>query len=150
MIQYQILKTNFAKTVWQTVRRITNEILGVKGLKDLFLFNHIKQIDSMLWVCSVIDQKRHNTVLRTSVIHSWVAPCVTFLFLPHFNVISCDLLLNICTATWNLFDLQLKSFRSLIKKEQFILMFVIEKKKILLQQSVGIWTKAWWAWRNHP
>ena len=69
-IQYQILKTNFAKTVWQTVRRITNEILGVKGLKDLFLFNHIKQIDSMLWVCSVIDQKRHNTVLRTSVIHS--------------------------------------------------------------------------------
>ena len=77
MIQYQILKTNFAKTVWQTVRRITNEILGVKGLKDLFLFNHIKQIDSMLWVCSVIDQKRHNTVLRTSVIHSWVAPCVS-------------------------------------------------------------------------
>ena len=69
MIQYQILKTNFAKTVWQTVRRITNEILGVKGLKDLFLFNHITQIDSMLWVCLVIDQKRHNTVLRTSVIH---------------------------------------------------------------------------------
>ena len=32
MIQYQILKTNIARTVWQTVRRITNEILGVKGL----------------------------------------------------------------------------------------------------------------------
>ena len=32
MIQYQILQTNITRTVWQTVRRITNEILGVKGL----------------------------------------------------------------------------------------------------------------------
>ena len=32
---------------------------------------------------------------------SW-ALCATFLFLPHFEVI-CDLLLNRCTATWNLF-----------------------------------------------
>ena len=30
------------------------------------------------------------------------ASCVTFLFLPHFDVI-CDLLLNRRTATWNLF-----------------------------------------------
>ena len=30
------------------------------------------------------------------------ALCATFLFLPHFDVI-CDLLLNRCTATWNLF-----------------------------------------------
>ena len=29
------------------------------------------------------------------------ASCATFLFLPHFDVI-CDLLLNRCTATWNL------------------------------------------------
>ena len=34
MIQYQILKTNITRTVLQTVRRITNEILGVKGLRD--------------------------------------------------------------------------------------------------------------------
>ena len=33
MIQYQILQTNITRTVWQTVRRITNEILGVKGWK---------------------------------------------------------------------------------------------------------------------
>ena len=32
LIQYQILQTNITRTVWQTVRRITNEILGVKGL----------------------------------------------------------------------------------------------------------------------
>ena len=32
LIKYQILQTNSMRTVWQTVRRITNEILGVKGL----------------------------------------------------------------------------------------------------------------------
>ena len=32
LIQYQILQTNIIRTVWQTVRRITYEILGVKGL----------------------------------------------------------------------------------------------------------------------
>ena len=32
LIQYQILQTNVTRTIWQTVRRITNEILGVKGL----------------------------------------------------------------------------------------------------------------------
>ena len=32
LIQYQILQTDITRTVWQTVRRITNEILGVKGL----------------------------------------------------------------------------------------------------------------------
>ena len=28
-IQHQILQTNITRTVWQTVRRIANEILGV-------------------------------------------------------------------------------------------------------------------------
>ena len=32
MIQYQILRTNIIRIVSQTVRRITNEILDVKGL----------------------------------------------------------------------------------------------------------------------
>ena len=32
LIQYEILQTNITRTVWQTVRKITNEILGVKGL----------------------------------------------------------------------------------------------------------------------
>ena len=34
LIQHQILQTNMMRIVWQTVRRITNEILGVKGLKN--------------------------------------------------------------------------------------------------------------------
>ena len=29
LIQYQILKTNTTRTVWQTVERIINEIMGV-------------------------------------------------------------------------------------------------------------------------
>ena len=32
MIQYQILQIDIIRIVWQTVRRITDEILGVKGL----------------------------------------------------------------------------------------------------------------------
>ena len=33
LIQYQILQTNITRTEWETVRRITIEILGVKELK---------------------------------------------------------------------------------------------------------------------
>ena len=33
-MHYQILKINITRTIWQTVSRITNEVLGVKGLKD--------------------------------------------------------------------------------------------------------------------
>ena len=32
LMQYQILQTNITRTTWQTVKRITNDILGVKGL----------------------------------------------------------------------------------------------------------------------
>ena len=35
MIQYQILHSNNMRTVSQTVRRIADEILGVKGLSKL-------------------------------------------------------------------------------------------------------------------
>ena len=41
-------------------------------------------------------------MVRTLVTHSACASCATFLFLPHFDVI-CDLLLNRCMVTWNLF-----------------------------------------------
>ena len=34
MVQYQIPQTNVTRTVWQTVRRITDEILGVNGLSQ--------------------------------------------------------------------------------------------------------------------
>ena len=59
------------------------------------------------WVSSVIDHRRRQNVVRTSVTHSAIASCATFLFLPHFDVI-CDLLLNRHTATWNLFVKRMK------------------------------------------
>ena len=60
---------------------------------------YTKQIDSMLLcVCLVIDHRRRQNVVRTTLTHSAIAICATFLFLPHFDVI-CDLLLNKRTTT---------------------------------------------------
>ena len=36
LIQDQILQTNLKRIIWQTVRRITKEILGVIGLKAIY------------------------------------------------------------------------------------------------------------------
>ena len=44
-------------------------------------------------VSSVIDHRRRQNVVRTLVPQSAIASCVTFLFLPRFDVI-CDLLQN--------------------------------------------------------
>ena len=55
-------------------------------------------------VCSVVDHRGRQNMVRTSLTHSAVALRATFLFLRHFDVI-CDLLLNRRTATWNLFVL---------------------------------------------
>ena len=69
---------------------------------NLFLC-YLKRIDSMLsCVCSVIDYRRRQNVVRTPVTHSAIASCANFLFLPHFDVI-CDLILTRRTPTWNLF-----------------------------------------------
>ena len=39
MIQCQILQIDIIRILWQIVRRITNEILGVKGLKCNIVFS---------------------------------------------------------------------------------------------------------------
>ena len=53
----------------------------------------------LLCICSVIDHRRRQNVVRTSVTHMAIA----FLFFPHFDVI-CDLLvLNRCMASWKVF-----------------------------------------------
>ena len=56
----------------------------------------------LLCICSVIDHRIRQNVVRTSVTLLAIASCATFLCLPHFDVI-CDLLLNRRTATWYLF-----------------------------------------------
>ena len=62
----------------------------------VFRVSYIKQIDSMLpCICSVTDHRGCQNVVRTSVTHSAITLCTTFLILPHFDII-CDLLLNRC------------------------------------------------------
>ena len=69
-------------------RRIDDVII-----KTFSILYYLKQIDSKLpCVCSVIDYRGRQNMVRTSVTHS-AAPRVPLfcLFLPHFDVI-CDLL----------------------------------------------------------
>ena len=67
-------------------------------------------------VCSVIDHRGRQNVVRTSVTHSAAPRRVPLLlFLPHFDVIR-DLLLNRRTATWNLFVLYNKELKDTEKK----------------------------------
>ena len=92
----------FVKTGKSPLPRALRETKQLSGEQSLFPYN-IKQIDSMLpWICPVIDHRWRQNVIRTSVTHSAITSCATVLFLPHFDII-CDLLLDRCTATWNLF-----------------------------------------------
>ena len=92
----------FVKMGKAPLLRALREIKQLLCVQSLILY-YIKQIDSMLpCICPVIDHRGRQNVVRTSVTHSAIASCATFLFLPHFDVI-CDLLLDRCTATWNLF-----------------------------------------------
>ena len=77
------------------------EIKKSFSCSSLFLY-YVKQIDFMLLcLCSVIDHRRRQNVIRASRTHLVIALCATFLFLPHFDVI-CKLSLIRCMATWNL------------------------------------------------
>ena len=76
----------------------------------------------LLWVCSVIDHRRPQNV-RTSVTHLPNGSCATFLFLPHCEVI-CDLLLNRCTTTWNLFVKEVAFVFRLLFKVRIMWLFL--------------------------
>ena len=82
--------------------RALREIKQLLCVQSLILY-YIKQIDSLLpCICPAIDHRGRQNVVRASVKHSAIVSCDTFLLLPHFDVI-CDLLLDRCKATWNLF-----------------------------------------------
>ena len=92
----------FVKMGRAPLSRASREIKQLLREQSLFLY-YIKQIDFMLpCICPVIDHRGRQNVVITSVTHSAIAWCATFLFLLHFDVF-CDLLLDRCTATWNLF-----------------------------------------------
>ena len=70
---------------------------------SLFLCYYIKEIDFILpCVCSVIDHRKCQNVVRTLVTHSAIDSCAPCLFLPHFDVI-CDLLLSRRNSTSSYF-----------------------------------------------
>ena len=97
----------------------------------ILILYYIKQIDSKLpCVCSVIDYRGRQNVVRTSVTLG-CASCATFLFLPHFDVIF-DLLLNRRTATWNLFVKWIASFTLLVLKKGL----TINKLNFALERAV--------------
>ena len=58
-------------------------IAGYSCINNILLFYHIKQKDSMLsWVCTVIDYRRHENVVKTSVTHL-TKPCLPVLLFYH-------------------------------------------------------------------
>ena len=103
-----------------------------------FSFNCLKGIDySMLpWVCSVIDHRRCQNVVRTKVAFEPQAS-VSLMYLPHLFDIICDLLLNICTATWNLFVKLAIELVEKRKKMLIIKMMVTKVTKYQLQNNNG-------------
>ena len=62
LIQYQILQTNITRTVWQTVRRITHEILGVKELTEVF----------NIWSHLLLPQQPPPPIYRMFGRHEWI------------------------------------------------------------------------------
>ena len=64
LIQYQILQTFIIRIVWQMVRRITNEILGVKGLKVLHVWYKLSVplVDQSFWRLLEVPEIFHKVV----------------------------------------------------------------------------------------
>ena len=75
LIQYQILQTNITRTVWQTVTRITNENLGVKGLRTKKVTHKVQPSVSLMhcnhiFMSSVIYYKTDPGQYKTSLFYT--------------------------------------------------------------------------------
>ena len=83
----------FAKVGKDAAKAGFRVMLKYFEIKRSFIFSslfhyYMTQTDSTLpWVCSVIDHRKRQNVVGTSVTHSAIASCATFLFLSHFDVI---------------------------------------------------------------
>ena len=99
MIKHQILQTNITGAIWQTVRRITHEILGVKGLTTgshvtiyyeeykLYLSRNVSQL---MWALVLFKK---NCVFLIKV---WTFPslpsysCIKRSWICHYSFTSCS------------------------------------------------------------
>ena len=71
MIQYQILQIDIIRIAWQTVRRITNEILGVKGLSSHALISTLSQISAHFNVKHMNPLNNHPPISLNFLIVGW-------------------------------------------------------------------------------
>ena len=76
----------------------------------MFLYYKTGRFHVTLCLFSNGSQKTSRYAVRTSVTYSANGSCAIFLFLQHFDVI-CDLLLNRCAATWNLFVIEIQKYK---------------------------------------
>ena len=68
MIQYQILQIDIIRIAWQTVRRITNEIMGIKGLSSHALISTFSQISAQFNVKHMHPLNNHPPISLTFLI----------------------------------------------------------------------------------
>ena len=68
-------------------------ITGLRSMKRQVQHEQHSYRTIIVWVCSVIDQRRHPNVVGTLVTNSAAPSPPVFLFSTHFDVI-CDLLLT--------------------------------------------------------
>ena len=71
MIQYQILQIDIIRIAWQTVRRITNEIMGIKGLSSHALISTFSQISAHFNVKHMNPLNNHPPISLTFLIVGW-------------------------------------------------------------------------------
>ena len=118
MIQWQILQTNIMRIVWQTVRRITNEILGVKGLTLL------------------LPSSKHQSFFLSFILFSW------FLF-GKLDVKSSKILWMIFFLF--IITVLLKK-ASILQGRRNSPLVTRELKGQYMSSSLNYWIRQWWGW----
>ena len=149
-----MLQPDWLRHHWWIWLILYDDLLEDRHLDDFainsFLLLFIKQMYTiLLWLCTVVNHRGRQNVVKTSVTLSAV-PCVPpFLFLPHFDVI-CDLSLNRHTATWNLSFLTLYTLASMCILPILISLHFIKvlKRRICLsiKRIFSLWSFPLFSW----
>ena len=93
-------------------------------------------------VYSLVGHRWHqNAVSYKKVAHKALQPSVSVMFLPRFDVLNCDLLLNRCTATWNLLDKSYKILFVIIKAFIELIIFPFWQTNVKRHDLTSIDTK---------
>ena len=125
MIQYQILQTNITRTTWQTVRRITDEILGVKRLSKttLLLRNPKAQwlSKTVVWVRPHVNNRPRWGLIWWTLVVQEISKA---LVVDQYKVLYCTLFCFSLDQNWK----QLVSERDLFYFYFFYSIFLLTSK----------------------